>query len=494
MWIHQLLYIDIIQNNTNTGQLLMPRYYSVGSGQSAVFVKSLFLTEIESLECREPFIKKAYGGSFKCALECHEECSDYGCKQPNDATKCYTCKNAKLILSRPNRDDIVMCVPTCTSVNTRYEIDNEVLETQIIRIRSEPDSGGADLADYTNQYVCVNCHHECAGNCKLPNTAFDCEKTAGKRCKHFELPDQTDSDEPTQCVSSCPTGTYVNEDVINGVTIQSCLPCNAACATCDALAVENVISKDGATISSEQKCFSCVENHLEVVIDVTYVLCIEPNTFPPTGCPAGFKRNGNQCTKSWRPIGYQNLAVGALTSDCQVDNCDMDVNGNFLLFGSKAQFEKYQDHDGYYSFQLAWKVDACTVVILEWKQNNNPLDTAPEDTDFEVFGFRQIKCLVTDANLANLKKISFANPNFFIGCPEYITTKYSTGSLGFTGLTLNTAAVGTTIFRGSTTEKYAFGHLIVPEGIHVPAFVVEKSDVFSSEMQLSVRHFKILHF
>ena len=56
----------------------MPRYYAVGGGASAVFVRSTFMVEIESLECRKPFIKKTFGGSFKCVLDCHEQCSVMG--------------------------------------------------------------------------------------------------------------------------------------------------------------------------------------------------------------------------------------------------------------------------------------------------------------------------------------------------------------------------------------------------------------------------------
>ena len=434
----------------------MPRYYAVGSGQSAVFVKSIFMTEIESLECRDPFIKKSFGGSFKCTLECDEQCSDYGCMQPNDPKKCYTCKNSKLILSRPERDDVTVCVDSCTSVNPLYELEDEVLETQIRR------DSRVELKDRPNQIVCVNCHHECAGNCNGV-TQFECEKTGGKNwgCKNFQLLDQLDNAgvSATECVGTCPSGTYELTENVAGIDVKTCTPCDSACSTCDGSSTQEICNRDGtcpAEYAAISKCYTCAENHLEVVLDVNYVLCID-NTNEDQVCPAGFHRNANQCHKAWRPIGYQNLHIGNLTATCNAIKCEMDINGNFLSLISKDDFEKFKtdevlETDEHFSFQLAWKVDACTVVILEWKQQHNPLDIEATDRAIEVFGFRQLKCIVTDPNLANLKKISFANSNFFIGCPEYSTTKYNTTDMGFTGLTLNTDNAATTIFKATGFE------------------------------------------
>ena len=74
----------------------MPRYYSIGAGESHVHIKGLFVVEVENLECRDPFVKKTAGGSFICALNCAPECSDYGCITPEDPTRCFTCKGSKV--------------------------------------------------------------------------------------------------------------------------------------------------------------------------------------------------------------------------------------------------------------------------------------------------------------------------------------------------------------------------------------------------------------
>ena len=88
-----------------------------------------------------------------------------------------------------------------------------------------------------------------------------------------------------------------------------------------------------------------------------------------------------QCTKSWRAVGYQNIAAGTFpSSSCTADSCEYAGNGNFLSLESKNSFEKFRtpvykddgsgtmvldtDHPGYFSLQLAWKVDDCTVAVL----------------------------------------------------------------------------------------------------------------------------------
>ena len=69
---------------------------------------------------------------------------------------------------------------------------------------------------------------------------------------------------------------------------------------------------------------------------------------------------------------------------------------------------------------------------MEWEQNYNPLflvDTATEtvptadERTAKITGFRQIKCIVNDPDLANMKKISFQNREFFIHCPNFQITQ-----------------------------------------------------------------------
>ena len=72
-----------------------------------------------------------------------------------------------------------------------------------------------------------------------------------------------------------------------------------------------------------------------------------------------------------------------------------------------------------------------------------------------VNSFRQIKCMVTDPNLGNLKKISFTNANFFINCPDYRITNYPNPTIeSFEGLRLNADNNAPTIFKGNFSKKY----------------------------------------
>ena len=49
----------------------------------------------------------------------------------------------------------------------------------------------------------------------------------------------------------------------------------------------------------------------------------------------------NKCTRSWRAIGYENIANGPFTNanDCVSTDCNIESNGNFLRFGSEDIFE-----------------------------------------------------------------------------------------------------------------------------------------------------------
>ena len=70
------------------GDNFMPKYWAIGAGESEVYIKNIYLVEIESLECQLPFYSMKIGGTYRCVLDCHPECSDLGCQRPNDNTAC----------------------------------------------------------------------------------------------------------------------------------------------------------------------------------------------------------------------------------------------------------------------------------------------------------------------------------------------------------------------------------------------------------------------
>ena len=70
------------------GENFMPKYWAIGAGESEVYIKNIYLVEIESLECQPPFFSQRIGGTYRCVLECHPECSDLGCQRPMDNTAC----------------------------------------------------------------------------------------------------------------------------------------------------------------------------------------------------------------------------------------------------------------------------------------------------------------------------------------------------------------------------------------------------------------------
>ena len=49
----------MIQDSSAFGQPIMPKYYTIASGESVVYLKSMFMTEIENLECRDPYFKES---------------------------------------------------------------------------------------------------------------------------------------------------------------------------------------------------------------------------------------------------------------------------------------------------------------------------------------------------------------------------------------------------------------------------------------------------
>ena len=50
----------MIQDSSEFGQEIMPKYYTIASGESPVYLKSMFMTEIEALECRDPYFKEKF--------------------------------------------------------------------------------------------------------------------------------------------------------------------------------------------------------------------------------------------------------------------------------------------------------------------------------------------------------------------------------------------------------------------------------------------------
>ena len=108
------------------------------------------------------------------------------------------------------------------------------------------------------------------------------------------------------------------------------------------------------------------------------------------------KKIDGACRKPWRTLGYQNLYSEEFSNDCTQNGCDQEHGENFLNLETAADFEKFKvtgetlnnaEHlynagittctsdtcFGVFYIQFAWKVDDCTVFILEWKQNWNPL-------------------------------------------------------------------------------------------------------------------------
>ena len=86
---------------------IIPRYYSVGSGEKPVQIKGLYMVELENLMCQLPYKTVSVGGTFRCALDCDAQCTHHGCKRPNDAAECYQCKAKQLIIRERERADKV---------------------------------------------------------------------------------------------------------------------------------------------------------------------------------------------------------------------------------------------------------------------------------------------------------------------------------------------------------------------------------------------------
>ena len=212
-------------------------------------------------------------------------------------------------------------------------------------------------------------------------------------------------------------------------------------------------------------------------------------------------------------MGYQIIGQDKMPSECSpfcpesspgvafepaefcATACQITEGTNFLTLESADSFEKFKSGattdfvNGFFSFQLAWKVDECNVVVLEWKQANNPLIKQVDNT-IEITSFKEIKCTITDPALVALKKISFSNENFFINCPaaHRQETKLAVDETnnGFTGLTLNDNEADAYILSGSADGLYSFGQMDYPDGSRIASYRLDGETQFSGEMQLSV--------
>ena len=70
-------------NIVDETKYVFPRYYSIGAAEKEIRIKSMYLVELDTLQCQLPYTTVSIGGSFRCALECHEECTEHGCLKVN---------------------------------------------------------------------------------------------------------------------------------------------------------------------------------------------------------------------------------------------------------------------------------------------------------------------------------------------------------------------------------------------------------------------------
>jgi len=450
-------FLDYVEGK---GENIMPRYFALGAGESAVKVKNIYMVEIETLECQLPFISKRIGGTFRCILECHPECSDLGCHRPNDATSCVTCRNSKFMERFEGKPDKGRCVEACESSENIGSI----------RLGSK---------------LCSSCHHECKTTC-TGLSEYECK--GFDTCVNFKIYEDGDHDgdgipdedgdgnliRVPKCIKECPVGYWERLHQENpNLQYYICEPCPAGCKIClighnhnpaddptNSEIIHGSCTVDNTDCFNSDVCLECKDDYLPAVINITHSSCHE------TRCPHQFQQRSNNCVKAWRTIGYQNMNGDPFASSCNSDGCEVEVGKNFLKLGDQTIFDKFmtkgevlgpdeiEGTHGIFSFQLAWKMDDCTVVVLEWKQNFNPLrryilpvngvcdplQCLPNGKLFEIERFQQTQCKVSDPAAASLKKISFSSSNFFVNCPNLAVTKYANvDNIAFTGLQLNDA-------------------------------------------------------
>ena len=197
----------------------MPRYFALGAGESEVKVKNIYMVEIETLECQLPFISERIGGTFRCILQCHPECSDLGCHRPDDETACVTCRNSKFMDRYEGKADKARCVGEC-------ELSENL---KVIRLNDDL------IKDTPSQIVCSSCHHECKTKCK-GLSEYECE--GEDKCVNFKIyEDIEDEDGNTvrvqKCIKECPVGYWARLYEENpNLKYNICEPCQAGCKSC----------------------------------------------------------------------------------------------------------------------------------------------------------------------------------------------------------------------------------------------------------------------
>ena len=89
-----------------------PRYYSLASGMSHVYVKQIYVTNLDRVVCtgeyelaENPFSTGTYQS---CEVPCHSECVG-GCNKKEDSRACMECENHKLFYSGARFDCISDC-------------------------------------------------------------------------------------------------------------------------------------------------------------------------------------------------------------------------------------------------------------------------------------------------------------------------------------------------------------------------------------------------
>lgn len=316
----------------------MPRYYALAAGESEVKVKSIYMTEIETLECQIPFVSQRIGGTFRCVLKCHPECSDLGCQRPDDDTACTSCRNSKFLERFEGKPDVPKCVGAC-------ELSENL---KLIRIND------VTIKDTPSQIVCSSCHHECKTKCK-DLTEYDCE--GADKCVNFKIYEEVEDDNGNtkrteKCIKECPVGywarLYVEDD---NLQYYICEPCPDGCKVCNLGHFHNPVDgiveelnenveiescKNGADCFHSDICLECRDDYLSGVINITHSSCHE------TRCAHQFQNRNDNCVKAWRAVGYQNMKGSPFTATCETDGCDVVVGKNFLRLGDQDDFEKFK--------------------------------------------------------------------------------------------------------------------------------------------------------
>ena len=89
-----------------------PRYYSLASGMSHVYVKQIYVTNLDRVVCtgeyelaENPFSTGTYQS---CEVPCHSECVG-GCNKKEDSRACMECENHKLFYAGARFDCISDC-------------------------------------------------------------------------------------------------------------------------------------------------------------------------------------------------------------------------------------------------------------------------------------------------------------------------------------------------------------------------------------------------